>query len=63
VIIPNRDNAAILFLDLQEDIVKNSQTVKLQKLERAAGGLAKLAALLRVKQNLNDALIASPWSR
>ncbi len=45
MIIPSRDNAAILFLDLQEEIVKNSRTVSIDRLSRAAGGLAKLATL------------------
>ncbi len=43
--IPTRDNAAVLFLDLQEEIVKNSRTVSLDRLQRTAGSLAKLAAL------------------
>jgi nicotinamidase-related amidase len=42
---PNRQNAAILFLDLQEEIVKNSRTVPIERLTRTAGALAKLAAL------------------
>ena len=45
MILPNSTNSAILFLDLQEEIVKNSRTVALDRLTRAAGGLAKLAAL------------------
>jgi nicotinamidase-related amidase len=43
--IPTRDNAAVLFLDLQEEIVKNSRTLPLDRLQRTAGALAKLAAL------------------
>ncbi len=43
--IPTRENAAILFLDLQEEIVKNSATLPLDRLTRNAGVLAKLAAL------------------
>jgi hypothetical protein len=43
--IPTRDNAAVLFLDLQEEIVKNSRTLPLERLGRCAGALAKLAAL------------------
>jgi nicotinamidase-related amidase len=43
--IPNRENAAILFLDLQEEIVKNSRTLPIERLSRTAGALAKLAAL------------------
>ena len=45
MIIPTKHNAAILFLDLQEEIVKNSRTRNIQQLDLAAAGLAKLAAL------------------
>ncbi len=45
MLIPTKDNAAILFLDLQEEIVKNSRTRTAPQLELAASGLAKLAAL------------------
>jgi nicotinamidase-related amidase len=45
MLIPTRDNAAVLFLDLQEEIVKNSRTVPVDRLRRSAGVLAKLAAL------------------
>jgi hypothetical protein len=45
VIIPDSSNSAILFLDLQEEIVKNSRTLSIEQLRRASGGLAKLAAL------------------
>ena len=45
MLIPNRDNAAILFLDLQEEIVKNSRTRTRPQLELAASSLANLAAL------------------
>jgi hypothetical protein len=45
VIIPNRDNSAILFLDLQDEIVKNSRTLSTEQLERGGGGLARLAVL------------------
>jgi nicotinamidase-related amidase len=45
MLIPTRDNAAILFLDLQDEIVKNSRTRALPALELAASGLARLAAL------------------
>jgi nicotinamidase-related amidase len=48
MLIPTRENSAILFLDLQEEIVKNSRTRTLPQLERAASGLAKLAALHRI---------------
>jgi nicotinamidase-related amidase len=43
--IATRETAAVLLLDLQEEIVKNSRTVKLEKLERCAVALSKLAAL------------------
>jgi len=43
--IPTRENAAVLFLDLQDSIVANSRTVALDRLRRASGVLAKLAAL------------------
>jgi hypothetical protein len=45
---PTRENTAILFLDLQEEIVKNSATLPLDRLTRNAGVLAKLAALHRL---------------
>ncbi len=45
MLIPTSQNAAVLFLDLQEEIVKNSRTVSLERLRRSAGALAKLAAL------------------
>ncbi len=43
--IPHRDTAAVLFLDLQSEIVKNSRTLEKKELERGAGALAKLVAL------------------
>lgn len=43
--IPTRDNSAVLFLDLQDEIVKNSGTLPIERLRRTAGALAKLAAL------------------
>ena len=48
MLIPTRDNAAILFLDLQEEIIKSSHTRAVPKLELAASGLAKLAALHQI---------------
>ncbi len=45
---PTADNAAVLFLDLQDEILKNSQTVSQKHLKRTAGVLAKLAALHRL---------------
>jgi nicotinamidase-related amidase len=41
-------NAAVLFLDLQTEIVANARTQPLERLKRSAGVLAKLAALHRV---------------
>jgi len=40
-----RENAAVLFLDLQDEIVKNSRTLTPERLRRTARALAKLAAL------------------
>jgi nicotinamidase-related amidase len=48
MLIPTKDNAAILFLDLQEEIVKNSRTRTIPQLALAAGGLAKLASLHKI---------------
>ena len=48
MLIPTKDNAAILFLDLQEEIVKNSRTRAVAQLDLAASGLAKLAALHKI---------------
>jgi hypothetical protein len=45
MLIPSRENAAIMFLDLQEEIVKHSNTVAIDRLIRMAGALAELAAL------------------
>jgi nicotinamidase-related amidase len=46
--IPTRENAAVLFLDLQDEIVKNSRTLPIERLSRTAGALAKLAAMHRL---------------
>lgn len=43
--LPTRSNAAVVFLDLQEEIVKNSRTVPLERLRVRAAALAKLCAL------------------
>ncbi len=45
---PTRENAAVLFLDLQAEIVKNSRTLPIERLSRSAGALAKLAALQKL---------------
>ena len=42
---PTRDNVAVLFLDLQDEIVKNSRTLSVERLRRTTGALAKLASL------------------
>lgn len=43
--IPTRETSFVLFLDLQEEIVKNSSTVSLTRLRRTAGALARLVSL------------------
>ncbi len=43
--IATRDNTAVLFLDLQEEILKNNRTLPADRLRRTSGALAKLAAL------------------
>lgn len=48
MLIPSRDNCAVVFLDLQSEIVGNSRTLPLDRLARSAGVLAKLAALHRL---------------
>ena len=53
MLIPTTDNAAILFLDLQQEIVKNSRTRTPPQLELAASGLAKLAALHNIPAYLS----------
>ena len=52
--LPSRENAAILFLDLQDQIVKNSRTVPRDGLQRTAGALAKLAALHKLPTFLSS---------
>ena len=43
--IPTRQNTTVLFLDFQEEIVKNSRTIPVEQLRGSAGALAKLTAL------------------
>jgi nicotinamidase-related amidase len=43
--LPTSANTAILFLDLQNEIVKNSRTLPVERLRRTSGALAKLAKL------------------
>ena len=45
MMIPTRENSAVLFLDLQQEIVGASRTVSLERLRRTSGVLAKLAKL------------------
>jgi hypothetical protein len=45
MVIPSRENAAIMFLDLQDEIVKHSNTVAIGRLVQMAGALAELASL------------------
>jgi nicotinamidase-related amidase len=45
MLLPTRENSAVLFLDLQDEIVKNSRTVPIERLRRTTGALAKLAKL------------------
>jgi nicotinamidase-related amidase len=45
MVLPTHENAAVLFLDLQDEIVKNSRTVPIERLRRTTGALAKLATL------------------
>jgi hypothetical protein len=45
---PTRNNVVIGFLDLQENIVVNSQTLTIDQIRRSAGALAKLASLHNV---------------
>jgi hypothetical protein len=49
----NPNNSIVLFLDLQEEIVKNSRTVSLARLSAAAGALAKLAVLQELPRFLS----------
>jgi hypothetical protein len=47
------ENVAVLFLDLQDEIVKNSRTVPIEGLRRSVGALAKLTALHRLPSYLS----------
>ena len=59
--IPTRDNAAVLFLDLQEEIVKNSRTLPIERLRRCAGALAKLSALHKLPAFLSAVPPGGPF--
>lgn len=48
MILPTAQNCAVLFLDLQAEIVPNSSTVAPDKLAKSAGALARIATLHRV---------------
>lgn len=61
MLIPTKDNAAILFLDLQEEIVKNSRTRAVPQLELASSGLAKLAALHKIPAFLSAVPPGGPF--
>jgi len=56
-----RENAAVLFLDLQDEIVKNSRTLTLDRLRRTAGALAKLAALHHLPHYLSAVPPGGPY--
>lgn len=56
-----RENAAVLFLDLQDEIVKNSRTLTLERLRRTAGALAKLAALHHLPHYLSAVPPGGPY--
>jgi nicotinamidase-related amidase len=61
MLIPTPENAAVLFLDLQEEIVKNSRTVPLERLTRSAGALAKLVALHKLPAFLSAVPPGGPF--
>jgi len=56
-----RENAAVLFLDLQDEIVKYSRTLTLDRLRRTAGALAKLAALHHLPHYLSAVPPGGPY--
>jgi hypothetical protein len=59
--VPTKDDAAILFLDLQAEIVKNSRTRTPAQLEMAASGLARLAALHEIPAYLSAVPPGGPF--
>lgn len=61
MLLPTRDNSAILFLDLQAEIVTNSRTRPVPRIEAAASGLAKLAALHRIPAFLSAVPPGGPF--
>lgn len=58
---PTRENVAILFLDLQAEIVKNSRTLPVERLRRTTGTLAKLAALHKLPAFLSAVPPGGPF--
>lgn len=54
MLIPTRSNAAVLFLDLQEDIVKACRTLPIERLRRNSSALAKLAAMHKLPALLSS---------
>jgi nicotinamidase-related amidase len=58
---PTRENSAVLFLDLQEEIVKNSRTLPVERLRRTTGALAKLATLHRLPAFLSAVPPGGPF--
>ena len=61
MLIPNRENTSVLFLDLQEEIVKNSRTVPIEQLLRSAGVLAKLVFLHKLPAFLSAVPPGGPF--
>jgi hypothetical protein len=61
MLIPTRENAAVLFLDLQDEIVKNSRTLPLDRLRRSSGALAKLVALHKLPAFLSAVPPGGPF--
>lgn len=53
--VPTRTNTAILFLDLQEDIIPFNRTLAPERLERVCGALADLTALHKLPSFLSAA--------
>jgi nicotinamidase-related amidase len=59
--IPTRENAAVLFLDLQHNIVQNARTLPIERLTRTAGALARLAALHKLPTFLSAVPPGGPF--
>ena len=54
MLIPTRSNAAVFFLDLQENIVKGCKTLPIGRLLRNSGALAALSALHKLPAFLSS---------